>query len=79
LFPLFATSINDTSSTCGKFTASLLGTGTASVVDSGGKILVHLALRISLRILEKNWNYPIAISRAWGRRIHEKKPEEKIS
>jgi hypothetical protein len=58
LFPLLATGINDTSSTGGKFTASLLGHGlvdtggkfAASVVDSGGKFLVHLALRI----LEKN-------------------------
>jgi hypothetical protein len=71
LFLLFATGVNDTSSATGKSTAGLLDTGVvdtggkfaASVFDSSGKFLVHLALRISLRILEKNRNDPFAISR----------------
>ncbi len=53
--------INNTSGTGGKFNVVLLDTGVvdtswkfaAIVVDSGGKFLVHLVLRISLQILEK--------------------------
>jgi hypothetical protein len=45
LFPLFATSIKDTSSTSGKFTAGVVDTGgkfvggkfATGVVDTGGK------------------------------------------
>ncbi len=74
MFLLFATGVNDTSGTGGKFTVGLLDTGvvdtggifSASVVDSGGQYLVHLALRISLRILEKNRNDPIVISKGLG-------------
>jgi hypothetical protein len=39
--------------------------------------VVHLELRISPRIWEKFETAPVILSRAWGKRIHEKKPEAK--
>jgi hypothetical protein len=42
-----------------------------SVVDTGGK------LRISPRIFEKIRNDAMLLSGAWGKVIHEKKPEAK--
>jgi len=35
--------------------------------------LVHLELRISPRIIRKNWKGPTGYSGAWGKLIHEKK------
>jgi hypothetical protein len=39
---------------------------------------VHLALQISMQILEKIENTLFLFPGAWGKKIHEK-PEEKIS
>ncbi len=44
----------------------------ASVVESCGKFLVHLALRISQRILEKFEITLVLFPGAWGKMIHEK-------
>jgi hypothetical protein len=68
LFPLFATGVNDTR---GKFAAGVVDTGgkfAAGVVDTGGNLppVVHLELRISPRIFEKNPNYPNVIIRGMG-------------
>jgi hypothetical protein len=35
-------------------------------------------MRISQQIFEKNLNYPIVISGAWGTMIHEKNRKQKI-
>jgi hypothetical protein len=87
LFPLFAIGINDTSSTSGKSTAGLLDTGVvdtggkfaASVFDSSGKFLVHLAFRISLQILEKKIVITLLLfPGTWEKMIHEKNLKENL-
>ncbi len=35
-------------------------------------LVVHIKLRISLRIFEKFWNGPYGILWGWGKTIHEK-------
>ncbi len=59
-----------------KFAAGVVDTGgkfAADVVDTGGNLplvlftpVVHLDLRISPRIFEKNPNDPYVIIRGWG-------------
>jgi hypothetical protein len=71
LFLLFATGVNDTSGTGGKFTTGVFDTGVvdtgkkfaASVVDSGGKFA---------NSREKNEITLLLFSGAWGKMIHEK-------
>jgi hypothetical protein len=72
-----------------KFAAGVVDTGgkfAAGVVDTGGYLppvsltpVVHLDLRISPRIFEKIRNDPYVISGAWGKVIHEKNLNQKIS
>jgi hypothetical protein len=72
LFPLFATGINSTSGTGGKFATS--------VVDTGGKLATGEPRLANISAnLKKNRSDPNVISGAWGKMIHEKKTFSKKS
>jgi hypothetical protein len=65
-----------------KFATGVVDTGgkfAVGVVDTGGNLppVVHLDLRISLRIFEKF--IILLFSGAWGKVIHEKNLKQKIS
>jgi hypothetical protein len=81
LFPLFATGVNNTSQTGGKFAAGVVDTGgnfSAGVVDTGGKFATGVVEY--LREFSKKFESVLmGYSGAGGKLIHEKNQKQKFS
>jgi hypothetical protein len=76
LFPLFATGVVDTG---GKFATGVVDTGGNGVVDTGVADTSGLPClaNISVNFSKKLKLTQLLFSGAWGKVIHEKKPEAK--